>query len=99
MEITADNFDNCIQSSTAMLLDCYTDWCGPCTILKPIIEKIGKDNENIKVGFLNIENEYELGKELKISTVPTVLVVKNGKIFDRVIGVRSEEYYIELFKN
>lgn len=87
---TDDNFDKTVASGVS-LIDLYADWCGPCKILGPTIEKLADQFAGkVTVGKLNIDENPEVAGKLGISSVPTVLIFKDGAEVQRFVGVRSE---------
>ena len=68
-----------LNSDKKVLIDFYADWCGPCKMVSPIIAEIGQENKNIKVVKINIDDEKELTKKYKITSIPTLVVIKNDK--------------------
>lgn len=85
-----------LNSDKKVLIDFYADWCGPCKMVSPIIAEIGQENKNIKVVKINIDDEKELTKKYKITSIPTLVVIKNGKEITRGIGALSKQRILEL---
>ena len=69
------------------LLDFYADWCGPCQMLKPILEEFEKSHPEIKVKRANIDEEEDLASQYRISSIPCLVVLKDGKEVAREVGV------------
>lgn len=85
-----------LNSDKKVLIDFYADWCGPCKMVSPIVAEIGQENKNIKVVKINIDDEKELTKKYKITSIPTLVVIKNGKEITRGIGALSKQRILEL---
>ena len=85
-----------LNSDKKVLIDFYADWCGPCKMVSPIVAEIGQENKNIKVVKINIDDEKELTKKYKITSIPTLVVIKNGKEITRGIGALSKQKILEL---
>ena len=87
--ITNKNFDQeVLASDKPVLVDFWATWCGPCRMLAPIIEEIAESRSDIKVGKVNVDEEGELAVCFGISSIPTVIVFKNGDIAAQAIGYR-----------
>lgn len=87
--ITNKNFDQeVLASDKPVLVDFWATWCGPCRMLAPIIEEIAESRSDIKVGKVNVDEEGELAVRFGISSIPTVIVFKNGDIAAQAIGYR-----------
>ena len=96
IKVTTDNFEKeVLNSDVTVLADFNADWCGPCRMLKPIVEEISEEYPNIKVVSINIDDEDELADEYDVSSIPCVVLFKDGQEADRVIGFRPKESIIE----
>lgn len=94
IEITDQNFDTLINSSTPTLVDFWAPWCGPCRALGPTIEKLADDYEGkAQVGKLNIDEHPQLAAKFGVASIPTVIVFKNGKATDQFVGMRQYNDY------
>ena len=69
------------------VLDFYADWCGPCQMMKPILEDFKKAHPDIKVRAINVDEEDELALEYKVSGIPCIVFLKDGKEIDRTVGL------------
>ncbi len=90
--ITSSNFEEeVLKSELPVLLDFWASWCGPCRMLAPVIEEIAKEQEGkIKVGKINVDEEPELAGAFKVSSIPTVVVMKGGKVAEMSVGFRPK---------
>ncbi|MCR5482974.1 MAG: thioredoxin [Bacilli bacterium] len=87
IEITKDNFETeVLKSDKKVLADFNADWCGPCKMLRPIIDEIAEEKENIKVVSINIDNEDELAEKYNVSSIPCLVVFENGNETRRSVG-------------
>lgn len=95
--ITKENFTAEVESSSVpVILDFWAEWCGPCRMLSPIIDEIAEENNEIKVGKINVDEQRELAERFQISAIPTVIVMKNGKIAETSVGVKPKEEILKM---
>ena len=88
-----ENFENeVINSEKTTIVDFYADWCGPCKMMSPVIDKIAEENaENIKVGKVNVDENQDIAMKYNVMSIPTILVFKNGNIAKTFVGVTSKQ--------
>ena len=98
--ITKDNFETeVLKSDKTVLLDFWATWCGPCKMLAPIVAEIAEEySSEVKVGKINVDEEEELAAAFHISSIPTVVVMKNGEITDISVGYRPKKDIVDLLK-
>jgi thioredoxin 1 len=97
LTITEDNFkDEVMESEKPVLLDFWAAWCGPCRMLSPIIDEIAQENPDIKVGKVNVNEQRELALAFQIMSVPTLVVVENGKVVNKAIGALPKQRILEM---
>ena len=88
--ITYGNFkEEVLNSERTVLLDFWADWCGPCRMLSPTVDLLAEQMPHIKVGKVNIDEQLKLAEQFKIMSIPTLVVLKGGKVIDKKVGVQS----------
>ena len=92
LKITAANFENeVLRSDKPVLLDFYADWCGPCKMLAPVLHEIAEENaDTLKVGKINVDEQMELAMRFQVSSIPMLVVFKNGKAVAKSVGYRPK---------
>ena len=97
ININKNNFQNEVMNSDKpVLLDFWAPWCAPCRMVVPIIEEIAGERPDIRVGKINVDEQPELASEFSIMSIPTLVVMKNGKIVQQVSGARPKNAILEM---
>ena len=92
LKINSDKFEEeVLKSKTPVLVDFNADWCGPCKMLKPIIEEFAENNDEIKVVSINIDDEDELSEKYNVSSIPCLVVFDKGEEIKRNVGLISKD--------
>ena len=92
-------FDKLIAGETPVLVDFWATWCGPCRMVAPIVAQIAQEQEGVvKVGKVNVDEEPGLAGQFGISSIPTLMVFKNGELVNTAVGVRPKEQIEALLK-
>lgn len=101
LKITKNNFEaEVVKSQLPVLLDFWAVWCPPCRMLSPVIEEIAEEYEGrVKVGKINVDEEPELAAMFAVENIPTVVVVKNGKVVDTSVGYKPKEQITAMLKD
>ena len=91
ININNNNFHNEVMSSEKkVLLDFWAPWCGPCRMVVPMVEEIAKERPDIKVGKINVDENPELATRFRIMSIPTLVVMENGRIVNQAMGARPK---------
>lgn len=98
LNITKNNFqEEVMNSEKPVLVDFWASWCGPCRMVIPVVEQIAEENSDIKVVKVNVDDEQELAAQFGVMTIPTLMVVKNGEITNRSVGVKNKKQILAMF--
>lgn len=99
LKITKSNFkEEVLNSDKPVLIDFWASWCGPCRMVGPIIDEIAKENSDIKVCKVNVDEEPELASEFHIMSIPTLVVMKDGQVMRQSMGAKPKAQILDLLK-
>lgn len=97
VEVNKDNFESeVLKSDLPVLADFNAEWCGPCKMLKPMLDELAEEREDVKIVSINIDDEDELADEYEVSSIPCVVLFKNGAEVTRSVGFKPKAEFEEL---
>ena len=96
--LTKENFDGeVIKSDLPYLVDFWASWCGPCRMVSPIIDELAEEYKGkLKVGKVNVDEHGELASEYAVVSIPTIMIIRNGKVEQKIVGARSKDDFCDL---
>lgn len=92
LAVTKENFQKEVkESSIPVLVDFFAVWCGPCGMLGPVIDQLAEEVKGVKVCKVNVDEQPELASAFQVASIPTMVLVKNGEVVQKLVGVRPKE--------
>ena len=99
LKVNSQNFEEeVLKSEKPVLVDFYADWCGPCKMLSPIVDQVAEENEDIKVVKVNVDDAQDLAMKYQVMSIPTLIVIKEGKEINRSVGLIDKNQVVNMIK-
>lgn len=99
IKVIKSNFEEIKNSNKPVLLDFYAVWCGPCQMVSPIVDEIAEENPQYMVGKINVDDDPELAAAFSVSSIPTLVVLKDGKITNMAVGARPKSDILAMLED
>ena len=99
LNVNKNNFESVKNADKPVLLDFYADWCGPCRIVSPLVDEIAEENPQYLVGKINVDQEAELAQAFGVVSIPTLVVMKDGKVVNRSVGTRPKPQILAILES
>lgn len=97
-EIKDNEWEKLIKESKKVVIDCFATWCGPCRMLSPVLDNISEELKDVTFYKIDVDNAEKITTEYQIMSIPTLLIFEDGKLKDKVVGLRSKSDLIDLLK-
>ena len=99
MHITTQNFEKeVLKSEKPVLIDFWASWCGPCQMLTPVIEQLASEVTDAKITKVNVDEQPALAQEFRVMSIPTLAVIKDGKLVNSSVGVKSKDAILKMLE-
>ena len=99
LKLSSTNFSNEVTSSEKpVLIDFWASWCGPCKMMSPIVDQIAEETDTVKICKVNVDDEPELAQTFGIMSIPTLVVMKDGKVVNQSVGVKSKDSIMNMIE-
>ncbi len=98
IELTKENFEEQAVKAPKILIDFWASWCGPCRMLSPVIDEIAEEGHDFAVGKVNVDEQPELAAQFGVMSIPTLVVLENGKVRTTAVGVRPKAEILSLLQ-
>jgi len=98
MTVTKENLRELLESDKPVLLDFWAKWCPPCRMVSPIVDEIASEISHARVGKVDIDEQPELAEAFKVMSIPTLAVIKNGKVVHKTVGFRPKASILSMLE-
>ena len=96
INVGKENYNEIVNSGKKVLLDFWAPWCGPCRMVLPIVEEIASERDDILVGKVNVDEQPELASKFNVMSIPTLVVMENGKILNQSVGAKNKNAILNM---
>lgn len=97
--VNSQNFESeVLKSEKTVLLDFWASWCGPCRMVSPIVDEIAEENPQYLVGKVNVDEQAELASKFGVMSIPTLVVIKDGKVVNQMVGAAPKQRILGLLE-
>ena len=96
LHVNESNFDSLLTNEQPVLVDFWATWCGPCRMIAPIIEQVAEDNPHITVAKVDVDEAPSIAIRYGIESIPTLIVLRDGEVTDKMVGVRPAEQIVAM---
>ena len=97
--ITKENFNSeVLKAEGTVLVDFWATWCGPCRMLSPIVDEVASEHPDVKVGKINVDEQPELARKFNVMGIPTLVVMRDGKVVSQSSGARPKDKVLDLLR-
>lgn len=96
-QINSNEFKEVIKEGK-VVVDLFTTWCGPCKMLSPILDEISEEIKTTNFYKIDVDDNQDVAREYSVMSIPTILIFENGELSNKIVGLRSREDLVELFK-
>lgn len=99
LNVDKNNFKEVLNSEKTVLLDFYAVWCGPCRMVSPIVDEIAEEHPEYLIGKINVDDEPEIAQQFGVISIPTLVILKDGKVVNQSAGARPKAQILSLLEN
>ncbi|MBO5369857.1 MAG: thioredoxin [Clostridia bacterium] len=99
LNVDKNNFKEVLSSEKPVLLDFYAVWCGPCRMVSPIVDEIAEEHPEYLIGKINVDDEPEIAQQFGVISIPTLVILKDGKVVNQSAGARPKAQILSLLEN
>lgn len=96
--LKTEEFVAAVDAAPLAMVDFWASWCGPCRMLSPLVDEVAEENPSIKVGKVNVDEEPELAQQFRVMSIPTLVVIRDGKIVSQAMGVQPKATILDMIK-